>query len=83
MEIHSENSKDTAQFFSLFNALVAKVSKTKGKMFNPKTFMCNEGGANHKEIRMIYGEDFATLIDQEKWGANGISKMMPPGLPNA
>ena len=29
-------------------------------MFNPKTFMYNEGGANHKAIRMVYGEDFAT-----------------------
>ena len=60
MEIYSKNSKDTAEFFSLFNELVAKVFKTEGKMFNPKTFMCNEGGANHKAIGMIYGEDFAT-----------------------
>ena len=58
MEICSKNSKDIAQFFSLFNELVAKVSKTQGKMFNPKTFMCDEGGANHKAIRMIDGEDF-------------------------
>ena len=36
MEIHSKNSKDITQFFSLFNELIAKVSKTEGKMFNPK-----------------------------------------------
>ena len=31
MEIHSENSQDTAQFFFPFNELVAKVSKTEAK----------------------------------------------------
>ena len=31
MEIQSENSQDIAQFFKLFNELVAKVSKTEGK----------------------------------------------------
>ena len=60
MEIHSENSKDISQFFSLFNELVVKVFKTEGKMFNPKAFMCDKGGANHKAIRIVYGEDFAT-----------------------
>ena len=58
MEIHSENSKDIAQFFSFFNELVAKVSKTGGKMFNLKAFMCDEAGANHKAIRMVYGKEF-------------------------
>ena len=60
MEICSKNSIDIAQFFSFFNELVAKVSKTEGKMFNPNSFMCDEGAANHKAIRMVYGEDFAT-----------------------
>ena len=59
MEIRSENSKDIAQFFKLFNELVTKVSKTEAKMFNPRTFMHDEGGANHKAIRIVYGDDFA------------------------
>ena len=28
-------------------------------MFNPRTFMCDEGGANHKAIRIVYGDEFA------------------------
>ena len=59
MEIQSERSKDIAQFFQLFNKLVAKVSKTEGKMFNPRTFMCDEGGTNHKAIRIVYSDVFA------------------------
>ena len=59
MEIRSENSKDITQFFNLINELVAKVSKTEGKMFNPRTFMCDKGGANHKAIRIVYGDEFA------------------------
>ena len=30
------------------------------RRINPKTVICDEGGANHKAIRMIYGEDFTT-----------------------
>ena len=59
MEIRSKNSKDIAQFFKLFNELVAKVSKPEGKMFNPRTFMCDEGGANHKALRIVYSDEFA------------------------
>ena len=85
MEIQSENSKDIAQFFKLFNELVGKVSKTEGKMFNPKTFMCDEGGANHKAIRIVYGDEFAkTRVVGCQWhfqnDASRISKCIGPDM---
>ena len=49
MDICSKNSKD-----------IAKVSKTEGNMFNPKTFMCNEGGANHKAKTLCKDTDTET-----------------------
>ena len=54
-------------------------------MFNLKTFMCDEGGANHKAIRMIYGEDFAiSRVVGCQWhfqnDATRIAKCMGPYL---
>ena len=85
MEIRSENSQDIAQFFKLFNELVAKVSKTVGKMFNPRFFMCDEGGANHKAIRIVYGDKFAkTRVVGCQWhfknDASGIAKHIGPDM---
>ena len=85
MEIRSENSKDIAQFFKLFNKLVAKVSKTEGKMFNPRTFMCDKGGANHKAIRIVYGDEFAkTRVVGCQWhfqnDASRIAKCIGPDM---
>ena len=85
MEIQSENSKDTAQFFKLFNELVAKVSKTEGKMFNPRNFMCEKGEANHKAIRIVYSDEFAkTRIVGCQWhfqiDASRIAKHIGPDM---
>ena len=85
MEIRSENSQDIAQFFKLFNELVAKVSKSEGKMFNPRFFMCDEGGANHKAIRIVYGDEFAkTRVVGCQWhfknDASRIAKRIGPDM---
>ena len=85
MEIRSENSKDIAQFFKLFNEIVAEVSRTEAKMFNPRTFMCDEGGANHKAIRIVYGDDFAkTRVVGCQWhfqnDASRIAKCIGPDM---
>ena len=85
MEIRSKNSQDITQFFKLFKELVAKVLKTEGKMFNPRFFMCDKGGANHKAIRIVYGDEFAkTRIVGCQWhfknDASRIAKCIGPDM---
>ena len=58
MDICSENSKDIAMFFHLFNEILEKETGKPGYKFNPCTFMCDEGSANYKAIEMEYGTDF-------------------------
>ena len=58
MDICSENSKDIAMFFHLFNEILEKESGNAGYKFNPCTFMCDEGSANYKVIEMEYGNEF-------------------------
>ena len=58
MDICSENSKDIAMFFHLFNEILEKETGKPGYKFNPCTFMCEEGSANYKAIEMEYGTDF-------------------------
>ena len=58
MDIHSENSKDIAMFFHLFNEILEKETGRPGYKFNPCTFMCDEGSANYRAIEMEYGTDF-------------------------
>ena len=85
MEIQSENSQDIAQFFKLFNELVMKVLKTEGKMFNPRFFMCDKGGANHEAIRIVYSDEFAkTRVVGCQWhfknDASRIAKRIGPDM---
>ena len=85
MEIQSENSQDIAQFFKLFNELVVKVLKIEGKMFNPRFFMCDKGGANHRAIRIVYGDEFAeTRVVGCQWhfknDASRIAKHIGPDM---
>ena len=54
-------------------------------MLNPKTFMCDEGGANHKAIRIVYGDEFAkTRVVGCQWhfqnDASRIAKCIGPGM---
>ena len=44
MEIRSENTRDIAQFFGFFNEILAKEKKIPGYKFNPRCFICDEGG---------------------------------------
>ena len=43
MDLRTENSKDIALFFTLFN---------------PRYFLWDKGGANCNAIKIVYGEDF-------------------------
>ena len=58
MEMRSENTNDISIFFTLFNEVLEQVSGIKGYKFNPRCFMCDEGGTNHRAVREVYGEEF-------------------------
>ena len=58
MEIRSENQTDIALFLNLFNEILSEVSGRPRYKFNPRYFVCDEGGANFKAIREVYGEEF-------------------------
>ena len=58
MEIRSENYIEISQFFTLFNRICAQVKEEPGYKFNPRFFVCDEGGANWKALRLIYGAQF-------------------------
>ena len=60
MELRLENYEEIANFFILFNMMLAQVKNELGYKFNPRYFVCDEGGANYKAIRHIYGDEFAT-----------------------
>ena len=54
-------------------------------MFNPRTFMCDKGGANHKAIRIVYGDEFAkTRVVGCLWhfqnDASRIAKRIGPDM---
>ena len=44
IEIWTENMCDITQFFRFFNEIVAKEKKVPGYKFNPRCFICDEGG---------------------------------------
>ena len=58
MDLRTEHSKDIALFFTLLNEMLQKVRGKPDHKFNPCYFLCDEGGANHKAIKIVYGEDF-------------------------
>ena len=58
MDMCTENNRETALFFTFFNKILEKVSGKKGYKFNPIYFLCGEGGANFKAIKVVYGVDF-------------------------
>ena len=58
MDLRTENNKDIALFFSLFNEMLQKVTGKPDYIFNPCYFLCAEGGANHNAIKIFYGEGF-------------------------
>ena len=60
MDIRSENHKDIALFFRLFNKMLAEV-KGENYKFNSWYFVCDESGANYKALALVYGEQFASL----------------------
>ena len=57
MEICSENYVHIAVFFKLFNRMLIEF-KGESDMFKPRYFVCDEGGANYKAIREVYGDGF-------------------------
>ena len=38
--------------------MLVEISDRPGYKFNPQYFVCDEGGANYKAVREVYGEDF-------------------------
>ena len=58
MDLRTENSKDIALFSTLFNEILQKVTGKPDYKFNQCYFLCDEGGANHNAIKIVYGEDF-------------------------
>ena len=58
MDLRTENSKDIALFFTLFNEMLQKVTGKPDYKFNPCYFLWDEGGANHNALKIVYGEDF-------------------------
>ena len=61
MDIRSENHKDIALFFHLFNKMLAEVKGDENYKFNPRYFVCDKSGANYKALALVYGEQFASL----------------------
>ena len=58
VDIHTENAKDIAKLFTLYNEILQKETGKEDYCFNPHYFMCDEGSANYCAIRQVYGEDF-------------------------
>ena len=58
MELHTENMQDITIFFTLFNEVLAKVSGKEGYKFNPRAFICDEGGANFTGLKEVYTKTF-------------------------
>ena len=59
MDIRTENIKDIALFFTMLNEILQKVTGKPNYKFNSRYFVCDEGSANHKAIKYVYGEEFA------------------------
>ena len=51
MDICTENAKDIAKFFTLYNEILQKETGKEDYCFNPHYFMCDEGSANYCAIR--------------------------------
>ena len=50
MEVKSKSTKEISLFWELFNDILTKI-KGKNYMFNPKSIMVDENGANYCTIR--------------------------------
>ena len=83
MELRSENHKDIALFFSLFNEILSTVSSVPNYKFNPCYFVCDEAGANYKAITELYGAEFSAMhVKGCQWHfksdvKNHVTKLVP------
>ena len=83
MELRSENHKDMALFFSLFNEILSTVSGVPNYKFNPRYFVCDEAGANYKAITELYRAEFSAMhVKGCQWHfksdvKNHITKLVP------
>ena len=59
IEVKSKLTKEISLFWELFNEILSKI-KGKNYMFNPKSIMVDENGANYCAIRKVFGLEFAT-----------------------
>ena len=53
-----QKTEDVSIFFTLFNEILEKVTGKNGYRFNPRCFVCDEGGANFTGLKEVYGEEF-------------------------
>ena len=83
MELRSENHKDIALFFSLFNEILSTVSGVPNYKFNPRYFVCDEAGANYKAITELYRAEFSAICMKGcQWHfksdvKNHVTKLVP------
>ena len=83
MELRSENHKDIALFFSLFNEILSTVSGVPNYKFNPRYFVCDEAGANYKAITELYRAEFSAMrVKGCQWHfksdvKNHVTKLVP------
>ena len=83
MELWSENHKDIALFFSLFNKILSTVSGVPSYKFNPRYFVCDEAGANYRAITELYGAEFSAMhVKGCQWHfksdvKNHVTKLVP------
>ena len=56
---HPPLTNDITIFFELFNEILQKEMKNPEYKFNPRTFVCDESGANYNTIKNVFGETVA------------------------
>ena len=82
MEIRSENTNDITIFFELFNEILQKEMKNPEYKFNPRTFVCDESGANYNAIRNVFGETVANnRVKGCQWHFKNQAKKREGGMP--
>ena len=59
MEVKSESTQEISLFWELFNQIISEI-KGENYMFNPKSIMVDENGANYCTIRKVFELEFAT-----------------------
>ena len=57
MYMRTESTVTIAKFFELWNRALGELKGQEDYKFNPRTFVCDEAGANFAALRQVYGEE--------------------------